>query len=634
MFANLENQFKHASKEELVSTAVGSALELHKALDNGDNGGKTAFMFLIIGTRIGVSGDGVINSDEKALIEEVFGKLWQGDMSTIYDMIGTKSSEGDYEIVSDIVKLGNHIAMPFLRYILSFAYIDGVLEDEVAEKLDSLFGVNFLADFTLSGSAEVPTPKVDLTDFEAELVGWFQKDGGLKPLKDIVAQFPGKTKTEVQKALDSLVGKGVLCGGANFADFLGGSLYGLTHCEADETAPKAVEDTPDTLLEKAEEIIKQSRKKLVDCIKELTQFIRDEIRDWERAESQYKREVSELQAKYGYNVVINRTYDEVRTMKGKIREKQKEYRKASKEILEGVSKQGEELLQKGADSRTVEKFVKFFEAVPGIIKDYSFDEDYILECIYGALVEHGCDGSRDYLEIDVPSNCESVLKRWREKYNNMPEIVEKHRLEKLEEDIRKKKEELEQISRAINNCESEVRSNQFRVDRLARDVGMLTADISKAEESLEADKAAVNEEAEEILSSLDAEIQRLKTKKESLGDQITQQKEERESLPFFKPKRKKELDQSIQDLNEQLKTVIETSDKTEKRRMEEVAERNKKVNDLVIHLQDMREKRHDCEKQRQQLEIDIRGLKQKISEMTRKKESLPAEIEALEKQRR
>lgn len=223
MFANHENKFEFASKEELIATALGSAQELFEQLDGADDGGQMAFMLLIIGTKLGVAGDGVINSDEKALIDEVFGRIWNGNMSDVYDMIGTEISDDDYDMVSKITQLGNHIAMPFLYYIFSFAYIDGEFEDEVAEKLDGLFGMNFLVDFMQSGMEEVPAPSVRLTDFEAEIVEWFQEEDTLIPLKDIVAHFPGKTKTEVQKALDSLVDKGVMYGGANIV----GNMYGL-----------------------------------------------------------------------------------------------------------------------------------------------------------------------------------------------------------------------------------------------------------------------------------------------------------------------------------------------------------------------------------------------------------------------
>ena len=239
MFANHENKFEFASKEELIAIALSSAKELSEQINGFGFGDQMTFMLLIIGTKLGVAGDGDINSDEEELIDEVFGRLWNGDMSEVYDMIEIGISDDDYEIVSKITQLGNHIAMPFLYYVFSFAYIDGEFEDEVAEKLDSLFGKNFLVDFMQSsmedglvlnvtptmqsGMEKVPAPGVRLTGFEAEIVQWFQERGKLIPLREIVAHFPDKTKSEVQKAMDSLFEKGVVYGGAGIV----GNLYGL-----------------------------------------------------------------------------------------------------------------------------------------------------------------------------------------------------------------------------------------------------------------------------------------------------------------------------------------------------------------------------------------------------------------------
>lgn len=55
------------------------------------------------------------------------------------------------------------------------------------------------------------------------MVEWFKSDDQLRTLNDIVAHFPGKSKSEVKSALDSLCDKGILYGGDNIA----GCMYGL-----------------------------------------------------------------------------------------------------------------------------------------------------------------------------------------------------------------------------------------------------------------------------------------------------------------------------------------------------------------------------------------------------------------------
>lgn len=221
MFANIENKFEFAEKEEIVATALSSLGELFEAIDQMED--QVKFGIMVIGAKLGVAGDGVLNSQEKELIDEVFGRIWNGSMEEIYDMVGADIQESDYDLVQNITQLGNPVAMPFLYYTLSFAYIDGEIEDDVAERLDGLFGMNLLVDFMQSGEEEVPAPKIRLTGLEAEIVSWFQEDDTLHPLKDIQAHFSSKSKAEVQKALDSLVDKGILYGGANII----GNMYGL-----------------------------------------------------------------------------------------------------------------------------------------------------------------------------------------------------------------------------------------------------------------------------------------------------------------------------------------------------------------------------------------------------------------------
>ena len=221
MFANIENKFEFAEKEVIVATALSSLGELFEAIDQMED--QVKFGIMVIGAKLGVAGDGVLNSQEKELIDEVFGRIWNGSMEEIYDMVGADIQESDYDLVQNITQLGNPVAMPFLYYTLSFAYIDGEIEDDVAERLDGLFGMNLLVDFMQSGEEEVPAPKIRLTGLEAEIVSWFQEDDTLHPLKDIQAHFSSKSKAEVQKALDSLVDKGILYGGANII----GNMYGL-----------------------------------------------------------------------------------------------------------------------------------------------------------------------------------------------------------------------------------------------------------------------------------------------------------------------------------------------------------------------------------------------------------------------
>lgn len=220
LFANIENKFEFADKEEITATAFSSLGEIIEALEGKDGfGDKFLFAIMILGAKLGVAGDGIINDQEKELIEEVFGRIWNGSIDEIYELIGTEIEDSDYTLVEVLTQLGNVVAMPFLNYVLSFAYIDGEIEDDVAERLDNLFGMNLMVDFFQSGLEEVPTPKIRIkfSEFEVEIVKWFQSDDQVRPFDDIAAHFPEKSRDEVQKVLDSLVDKSVLYGGVNLA---------------------------------------------------------------------------------------------------------------------------------------------------------------------------------------------------------------------------------------------------------------------------------------------------------------------------------------------------------------------------------------------------------------------------------
>ena len=191
-----------ASEGEIGEMALSSLSDLIDGISQMDDQSK--FSVIVLGTKLGVAGDGVINDIEKSLIDDIFGRIWRGPMTDIYEVVGEEIDDNDYELVQLLTQMGNSIAMPFLHFVLSFAYIDEVFEDEIAEKLDGLFGLNLMASFFYSGLESVPAPQIKLTGLEAEIVEWFQKENEMKPLKDIQTHFSSRSRSEVKAALDSL----------------------------------------------------------------------------------------------------------------------------------------------------------------------------------------------------------------------------------------------------------------------------------------------------------------------------------------------------------------------------------------------------------------------------------------------
>lgn len=230
-FANYEEMFKGLSKEEIAVLAIDFRNEVVQFLQGTNFPNVVISRILLSATAIGVMGDDVLNDAEKEMIDVVLGSVWDGDIEEINRMIREgRLSDRDYELIESVIQLGNAVAMPLFCLILSFAYADGVFEDEVAERLERIFGMNLIADFLQSGLEEVPpvSHKVELTGFEAEIVQWLQSNDELEPpciapLKKFVEHFPGKTKAEVKKTLDGLCDKGILWGGDDYV----ACMYGL-----------------------------------------------------------------------------------------------------------------------------------------------------------------------------------------------------------------------------------------------------------------------------------------------------------------------------------------------------------------------------------------------------------------------
>lgn len=164
----------------------------------------------LIGVKLGTCGDGMLNEQEKMLIREIFGASVNIPMEQFYESLEGEITDELYNAARMLTQLGNNVAMPFLHYVLSFAYIDGVFEDEVAEELDGIFGMNLMMDFFSSDLEEVPRPKIRLTSQEAEIVSWFKSDDQLRPLADVQKRFPGKSRAELKGVLDGLCQKGIL----------------------------------------------------------------------------------------------------------------------------------------------------------------------------------------------------------------------------------------------------------------------------------------------------------------------------------------------------------------------------------------------------------------------------------------
>lgn len=135
-----ETQFMpNANINELKAVALENATQLLGALQDIPN--MTAYVMISIlatGVRIAVNGKSEINQKEKDLIQHVFGDICNADIADIIDLIDQPLDERSYKIVKDLAQMSPQLAGWFCNFILCFAYVDGVFEDEPSQKLSDI----------------------------------------------------------------------------------------------------------------------------------------------------------------------------------------------------------------------------------------------------------------------------------------------------------------------------------------------------------------------------------------------------------------------------------------------------------------------------------------------------------------
>ena len=148
-FATVEDAYAKCTPEELEGEALNEAITiLNEIFSKMPNGDRILVPILFLGAKLGCAGDGKLSQEEKNIADKVFGKVLSNpEMSGIYSNISSAITDADYNLVSIVTKMGNSIAMPFLKYVFCFAYVDCKFEDEVAEKLDGMFGEVLLKDY-------------------------------------------------------------------------------------------------------------------------------------------------------------------------------------------------------------------------------------------------------------------------------------------------------------------------------------------------------------------------------------------------------------------------------------------------------------------------------------------------------
>ena len=96
-----------ASEGEIRGMALSSLSDLIDGISQMDDQSK--FSVIVLGAKLGVAGDGVINDKEESLIDDIFGRIWRGPMTDIYEVVGEEIDDNDYELVQLLTQMGTRL---------------------------------------------------------------------------------------------------------------------------------------------------------------------------------------------------------------------------------------------------------------------------------------------------------------------------------------------------------------------------------------------------------------------------------------------------------------------------------------------------------------------------------------------
>lgn len=141
-FANLETVFRNASQKEIEGIAAEAVAVLLDLL--GVFGKNQSVQLIMITAKYGTGHGGMLTERENRLVHAVFD---DGGNHQTLEMVCQSMGALPLEGLSDAIKIlikNDRVAMYVLFLILSFAYIDGEIDRNVAEELDGLYDADML----------------------------------------------------------------------------------------------------------------------------------------------------------------------------------------------------------------------------------------------------------------------------------------------------------------------------------------------------------------------------------------------------------------------------------------------------------------------------------------------------------
>ena len=222
VFRKIESKFKNATYQEITTLTLKARDELFEALENEKVNRKKALDITLFAAIVGMLADGKICAKEKLLFKRVFQEYWGGDIKELIAFVEDMGFDEDYDATRGIARLGEKIAYPYLDIILGFAYIDGVIEEEVATQLDEIFGFYLLTDLYEETSEYFLVNGHFMTKLSQKILKWYEENKNWYTLDEVCEYFSEYPRKEVKKALTELVKDALLRYGPTFS----GNLYG------------------------------------------------------------------------------------------------------------------------------------------------------------------------------------------------------------------------------------------------------------------------------------------------------------------------------------------------------------------------------------------------------------------------
>lgn len=125
---------------------------------------------MVISAKVGIATKiGSLNDKEKRITDEVFGRIWNGDMEEIYELLSQEVKESEYQFLQLVGATPvASMSIELLKFILAFAYIDGKMDMKIAERLEGYFGTALLLSFFNQSNEDDNEADEDDDEFDVE----------------------------------------------------------------------------------------------------------------------------------------------------------------------------------------------------------------------------------------------------------------------------------------------------------------------------------------------------------------------------------------------------------------------------------------------------------------------------------